>query len=76
MQWGIQNRRHIADDIFKCIFLNVNDDMPIQIASKLVPMGPVDDMLPLSQVKARCQIGAKPLPEPMMAQNHYATLRL
>ena len=68
-----QNLRHIADDIFKCIFLNENQDIFIQISLKLVTKGLVDDMLPLPQVTARCRISAKLLPEQMMTQNHYAS---
>ena len=30
-----------ADDIFKCIFLNENDIIPIQISLKFVPMCPI-----------------------------------
>ena len=28
----------LADDIFKCIFLNENDGIPIEISTKFVPM--------------------------------------
>ena len=30
----------LADDIFKCIFLNENDIIPIQISLKFVPRSP------------------------------------
>ena len=33
----------LADDIFKCIFVNENDKTPIQISLKLVPRGPIDN---------------------------------
>ena len=33
----------LADDIFKCIFLNENDGIPIEISTKFVPMSPIDD---------------------------------
>ena len=32
-----------ADDIFKCIILNENDKIQIQISPKLVPKGPIDN---------------------------------
>ena len=35
----------LADDIFKCIFLNENDRIPIQISLKIVPDGPIDPAL-------------------------------
>ena len=33
----------LAGDIFKCIFLNENDTIPIQISMKFVPMSPIDN---------------------------------
>ena len=33
----------LADDIFKCIFLNGNGRIPIQISLKFVPAGPIDN---------------------------------
>ena len=32
-----------ADDIFKSIFLNENDRIPIQISLKFVAQGPIDN---------------------------------
>ena len=32
----------LADDIFKCIYLNETDKIPIQSSLKLVPEGPID----------------------------------
>ena len=57
-----------ADNIFKCIFLNENDKIPIQISLKLVPRSPVDNKTALVQVMAWRRIGDKPLPEPMTTQ--------
>ena len=37
-----QNRRHFADDIFKCIFLNENVRIPTKILLKFVPKGPIN----------------------------------
>ena len=33
----------LADNIFKCIFLNENDRILIQISLKFVPAGPIDN---------------------------------
>ena len=33
----------LADDIFKCIFLNENDRIPIQFSPKFVPDRPIDN---------------------------------
>ena len=53
----------LADDIFKCIFLNENDKIPIQISLKFVPGSPIDNKQTLIQVMAWCRISDKPLPE-------------
>ena len=37
-----QNGRHFADAILKCIFLNENVWIPIEISLKFVPKGPID----------------------------------
>ena len=42
----------LADDIFKCIFLNENYIIPIQILLKLVPGSPIDNKPALVQVMA------------------------
>ena len=39
-----QNGRHFADDILKCIFLNENVWIPIEISLKFVPKGPIDNI--------------------------------
>ena len=65
----------LADDIFKCIFLNENDIIPIQISLKFVPRSPIDNKPALVQVMAWRRIGDKPLPEPMMAQFTDAYMR-
>ena len=57
-----------ADDISKCIFLNANDRILIQISLKFVPRSPIDNKPALVQVMAWHRIGDKPLPEPMMTQ--------
>ena len=58
----------LADDIFKCIFLNENDNIPIEISLKLVPRGPSNNKSALVEVMARRRTGDKPLPEPVMTQ--------
>ena len=58
----------LADDIFKCIFLNENDKIQIQISLKLVPRSPIDNKPALVQVMAWRWTGDEPLPEPMMTQ--------
>ena len=65
----------VADDIFKCFFLNENDRIPIQISLKYVPMSPIDNRPALVQVMARRQAGDKPLPEPMLAQFPHAFMQ-
>ena len=56
----------LADDILKCIFLNENDRIPIQISLKFVPRSLIDNKAALVEVMAWRQTGAKPLPEPVM----------
>ena len=38
------NGRHFPDDIFKCIFLNENVWIPIEISLNFVPKGPIDNI--------------------------------
>ena len=59
----------LVDDIFKCIFLNENDRILIQISLKFVPRSPIDNKPALVQIRD------KPLPEPMMAQFTDAYMR-
>ena len=58
----------LADDKFKCIFLNENDRIPIQISLKFVPRNPIDNNPALFQVMAWRRIGDKPLSEPMVTR--------
>ena len=39
-----QNGRHFAVAIFKCIFLNENVWIPIEISLKFVPQGPINNI--------------------------------
>ena len=60
------NRCHFADNIFKCIFLNENVWISIDISLKFVPKGPIDQIPALVQIMAWHRPGDKPLSEPMM----------
>ena len=67
----------LADDIFRCIFLNGNDRISIQIPLKLVPSSLIANKPALVQVIAWRRTFDKPLPEPMMNPVHrriYAAL--
>ena len=61
-----QNRRHFADDIFKCILLNETLLVSIEISLKFIPKGPINNIPALVQIMAWCLPGDKPLSEPMM----------
>ena len=65
----------LADDIFKCIFLNQNYRIPIQISLKFVPRSPIDNTPAMVEVMAWRRIGDKPLHEPMLAQFTDAYMR-
>ena len=73
-----QNRRHFADDVFKCNFLNENVWIPIKISLKFVPKGPINNIPALVQIMACRRSGDKPLSEPMMVSlpTHTATCTL
>ena len=61
-----RNRRHFADDIFKCIFLNENVWILIEFSPKFVPKGPINIISALVQIMAWRRPGDKPLSEPMI----------
>ena len=52
----------LADDNFKCILLNENDRIAIQISVNFVPRSPIDNKPVLVQVMAWRRRGDKPLP--------------
>ena len=56
----------LADDIFKCITLNENDRILIQISLKFVSRSPLDNKPALVEVMAGCWTGDKSLPYPVM----------
>ena len=61
-----QNGCHFPDEIFKCIFLNENVWVLIEISLKFVPNGPINNIPALIQIMAwRCP-GDKPLSELML----------
>ena len=61
-----QNGRHLADDIFKRIFLNENIWIPNKISLKFVLKGSINNIPALVQIMAWRLPGDKPLSEPMM----------
>ena len=61
-----QNGRHLADDMFECIFLDENVWILIDISLKFVPKGSINNDPALFQIMAWCRAGDKPLSEPMM----------
>ena len=65
----------LADNISKCIFLNENDRIHIQISLKSIPRSRIDNKPALVQVMAWHRIGAKPLPELMITQFTDAYMR-
>ena len=58
----------LAADIFKCIFVNENIRISIQISLKFVPKDLTDNKSALVQVMAWRRAGDKPLPEAMKTQ--------
>ena len=61
-----RNRRHFADDIFKCIFLDENVLISIKISLKFIPKDPINNIPTLVQIMAWRRPGDKPLSEPML----------
>ena len=63
-----QYGRHFADDTFKCIFMNENVGISIEISLEFVPKGPINNIPALVQVMAWRRPGDKPLIEPMVVR--------
>ena len=61
-----QNGRHFSYNMFKCIFLNENIWIPIEISLKFVPKGSINNNPALFQIMAWRRPGDKPLSELMM----------
>ena len=55
--------------MFKCIFLNENVWIPIEISLKFVPKGSINNNPALFQIMAWRRPGDKPLSEPMMVSS-------
>ena len=53
-------------DIFKCIFLNENIWISLEISLKFAPRGPINNIPALVQIMAWRRPGDKPLSEPMI----------
>ena len=70
-----RNRRHFADDIFKCIFLNENVLISIKISLKFIPKGPINNIPTLAQIMSWCRPGDKPSSEPMMIISLSASIK-
>ena len=60
------NRRHFADDIFKCISDNENEWILPRISLTFVPKVRINNIPALVQIMAWRRPGDKPLSEPMM----------
>ena len=65
----------LADDIFKCIFVNENDRILIQISLKFVSRSVIDNKPASVHVMACRLTGDNPLPEPMITQFTGAYMR-
>ena len=63
-----QNGRHLADDMFQCVFLNKNIWMSNEISLKYVPWGLIDNISALVQIMAWRRPGVRPLSELMLTQ--------
>ena len=61
-----QNRRHFADDIFKCIFLNEDVLISIKISLKFTSKSPINNIPTLAQIMAWCRPCDKPLSETIL----------
>ena len=65
----------LADDIFKCIFMNEKLCNLSLNSLKFVHKGPIDNKSALVQVMAWRRRGDKPLPEPMFEEFTDAYMR-
>ena len=64
-----QNGRHFPDDILKCICLNENVWISLNISLKLVPYVRINNVSALVKIMAWRRPGDKPLSEPMMVRS-------
>ena len=63
--WG-PGKFPAISQIFKCIFLNENVLISLKISLKFVPNISINNIPALVQIMVWCQLGDKPLSEPMM----------
>ena len=61
-----QNGTILPEDIFKCIYLNKNFCISIEMSLKFIPKVSIDSKSALVQIRAWCQTGVRSLPEPML----------
>ena len=61
-----RNRRHFADAIFKCIFLNENEWISLRFSLKFVNRVRINNIPSLVQIMTWRRPGDKPLSEPIM----------
>ena len=66
---GLNETPEFADEIFKCIFLNVN----IWNFREIIHLGPFGNKAVLVQVMNRCRKGDKPLLEPIVTQSTHVS---
>ena len=59
------NRRHFANNVFKCTFLNENEWILLRISPKFVPKVQINNIPTLVQIMTWRRPGDKPLSEPM-----------
>ena len=64
---AITNGWHLADNIFKVIFVNKNWRILISISLKYVLQGQIDSNPTFIWIMAQCPTSAKPLSESVMA---------
>ena len=62
-----QNGRHFPDNILKCIFLNDNVWISINLSLKFVPKGQINNIPAPVPIMAWCLPGDKPLSKPIMS---------
>ena len=63
-----QNSHHFRVNIFKCIFLNENVRISIEISLKFVPKGPINNIVGLFQIMTALTRGKAIISEPMMGR--------
>ena len=59
---------NLADDIFRCIFVNEKFSILIKSSLKFVSKDPIDNIPVLVSITAWRRTGDKPLSEPMLTQ--------